>query len=75
MSREEVTEAVKKTPWWKAPWGYPEFLKALSIVGRSWFKGPLDWQTGMVVPMFKKGDQRACSNYRRITLLCLPGKV
>ena len=36
---------------------------------------PLDWQTGVVVPLFKKGDQRVCSNYRGITLLSLPGKV
>ena len=36
---------------------------------------PLDWQTGVVVPLFKKGDRRVCSNYRGITLLSLPGKV
>ncbi|TWW66772.1 hypothetical protein D4764_20G0008040 [Takifugu flavidus] len=33
------------------------------------------WQTGVVVPIFKRGDQRVCSNYRGITLLSLPGKV
>ncbi|KAK3564781.1 hypothetical protein QTP86_026411, partial [Hemibagrus guttatus] len=36
---------------------------------------PLDWATGVVVPLFKKGDRRVCSNYRGITLLSLPGKV
>ena len=36
---------------------------------------PLDWQTGVVVPLFKKEDRRVCSNYRGITLLNLPGKV
>ncbi|KAI3360255.1 hypothetical protein L3Q82_014564, partial [Scortum barcoo] len=36
---------------------------------------PLEWQTGVVVPLFKKGDRRVCSNYRGITLLSLPGKV
>ncbi|XP_028272713.1 uncharacterized protein LOC114443008 [Parambassis ranga] len=36
---------------------------------------PLDWQIGVVVPLFKKGDRRVCSNYRGITLLSLPGKV
>ncbi|TWW58296.1 hypothetical protein D4764_07G0010150 [Takifugu flavidus] len=36
---------------------------------------PLDWQTGVVVPIFKSGDQRVCSNYRGITLLSFPGKV
>ncbi|KAK0156417.1 Craniofacial development protein 2 [Merluccius polli] len=35
---------------------------------------PLDWQTAVVVPLFKKGDRRV-SNYRGITLLSLPGKV
>ncbi|TWW71154.1 hypothetical protein D4764_17G0006370 [Takifugu flavidus] len=29
----------------------------------------------VVVPIFKSGDQRVCSNYRGITLLSLPGKV
>ncbi|TWW73524.1 hypothetical protein D4764_15G0009180 [Takifugu flavidus] len=34
---------------------------------------PLDWQTGVVVPIFKSGDQRVCSNYRGITLLRVEG--
>ncbi|KAK3550677.1 hypothetical protein QTP70_002405 [Hemibagrus guttatus] len=34
---------------------------------------PLDWATVVVVPFFKKGDRRVCSN--QITLLSLPGKV
>jgi len=34
----------------------------------------VDWHTGMVVPIFKKGDQRVCSNYQGITLFSLPGK-
>ncbi|TWW81502.1 hypothetical protein D4764_01G0013170 [Takifugu flavidus] len=42
------------------------------VIGKN---GPPDWQTGVVVPLFKKGDWRVCSNYRRITLLSLPGKV
>jgi len=36
---------------------------------------PVEWQTGVVVPIFKKGDWRVCSNYRGITLLSLPRKV
>ncbi|XP_065327683.1 scavenger receptor cysteine-rich type 1 protein M130-like [Pelmatolapia mariae] len=36
---------------------------------------PLDWQTRVVIPILKKGDQRVCSNYTGITLLSLPGKV
>ncbi len=64
----------------------PEYLKSLDVVGLSWLTRlcsiawqsgtvPLDWQTGVVVPLFKKGDRRVCSNYRGITLLSLPGKV
>ena len=33
---------------------------------------PKEWQTGVVVPLFKK---RVCANYRGITLLSLPRKV
>ncbi|KAK3528421.1 hypothetical protein QTP86_034238 [Hemibagrus guttatus] len=65
---------------------HPEYLKSLDVVGLSWLTRlcniawqsgtvPLDWVTGVVVPLFKKGDRRVCSNYRGITLLSLPGKV
>uniref|UniRef100_A0A669BJZ3 Reverse transcriptase domain-containing protein n=1 Tax=Oreochromis niloticus TaxID=8128 RepID=A0A669BJZ3_ORENI len=89
ISGGEVTEAVKQLLGGRAP-GVdevrPEFLKALDIVGLSWLTRlynvawrsgavPLDWQTGVVVPIFKRGDRRVCSNYRGITLLSLPGKV
>ena len=64
----------------------PEYLKSLDVVGLSWMTRlcniawqsgtePLDWQTGVVVRLFKKGDGRVCSNYRGITLLSLPGKT
>ncbi|TWW75358.1 hypothetical protein D4764_13G0000200 [Takifugu flavidus] len=86
ISAAEVAEVVKKLLGGKAP-GVdeirPEFLKALDVVGLSWLTRlcnivwtsgavPLDWQTGVVVPLFKKGDRRVCSNYRGITLLSLP---
>ena len=89
ISGAEVAEVVKKLLGGRAP-GVdeirPEFLKALDVVGLSWLTRlyniawtsgtvPLDWQTGVVVPLFKKGDRRVCSNYRGITLLSLPGKV
>ncbi|TKS65269.1 putative 149 kDa protein ORF 2 [Collichthys lucidus] len=79
----------QKAPRGKAP-GVDEvrqeFLKAMDVVGLSWLTRlcnitrtsgavPLDWQPGVVVPLFKKGDRRMCSNYRGITLLSLPGKV
>lgn len=44
---------------------------------------PLGWQTGVLIPIFKKGDWEVCSNYRGTTLLililgmsvCLKGKL
>ncbi|KAK0147792.1 Craniofacial development protein 2 [Merluccius polli] len=89
ISGAEVAEVARKLLGGRAP-GVdevrPEFLKALDVVGLSWLTRlcsiawtsgavPLDWQTGVVVPLFKKGDRRVCSNYRGITLLSLPGKV
>ncbi|KAI2665653.1 Craniofacial development protein 2 [Labeo rohita] len=69
ISRAEVAEVVEKLPGGKAP-GVdeirPEYLKSLDVVGLSWLTRlcniawrlgtvPLDWQTGVVVPLFKKG--------------------
>uniref|UniRef100_A0A3B3XWS4 Sulfotransferase n=1 Tax=Poecilia mexicana TaxID=48701 RepID=A0A3B3XWS4_9TELE len=53
----------------------PEFLKVLDVARLCWLTrlcniawtsgaAPLDQQTGVVVPLFKKGDRRVCSNYR-----------
>lgn len=36
---------------------------------------PLECQTGVLVPLFKKEHQRVCSNCRGITLLSIPRKV
>ena len=36
---------------------------------------PLNWQTGVVVPLFINGNQRVCSSYWGPTLLSLHGKV
>ena len=63
-----------------------EMLKALNAEGILWLtrvcqvawklgKTPKDWQTGMIIPIFKKGDRKQCTNYRGISLLSLPGKV
>ena len=38
-------------------------------------KTPRDLQTGVIIPIFKKGDHKQCTNYRGISLLSLPGKV
>ncbi|KAK3545105.1 hypothetical protein QTP70_000615 [Hemibagrus guttatus] len=89
ITQAEVTEVVQQLLGGKAPGVdeiHPEYLKSLDDVGLSWLTRlcniawrsgtvPLDWATGVVAPLFKKGDQRVCSNYRGITLLSLPGKV
>ncbi|KAK3536250.1 hypothetical protein QTP86_000153 [Hemibagrus guttatus] len=89
ITQAEVTEVVQQLLGGKAL-GVdeirPEYLKSLDVVGLSWLTHlcniawrsgtvPLDWATGVVIPLFKKGDRRVCSNYRGITLLSLPGKV
>ena len=38
-------------------------------------KTPRNWQTGVIISIFKKGDRKQCTNYRGISLLSLPGKV
>ncbi|KAK3562878.1 hypothetical protein QTP86_011111 [Hemibagrus guttatus] len=84
ITKAEVTEVVQQLLGGQAP-GVdeirPEYLKSLDVVGLSWLTClcniawrsgtvPLDWATGVVVPLFKKEDRRVCSNYRGI-----PGKV
>ncbi|KAK3529557.1 hypothetical protein QTP70_031980, partial [Hemibagrus guttatus] len=89
ITQAEVTGVVQQLLGGKAP-GVdeirPENLKSLDVVGLPWLTClcniawrsgtvPLDWANGVVIPLFKKGDRRVCSNYRGITLLSLPGKV
>ncbi|KAI3364291.1 hypothetical protein L3Q82_011098, partial [Scortum barcoo] len=89
ITQAEVTEVVRKLLGGKAP-GVdeirPEYLKSLDVVGLSWLTRlcniawrlgtvPLEWQTGVVVPLFKRGDRRVFQLHRGITLLSLPGKV
>ena len=60
-------------------------LKALTGEGILWLtrvcqvawklgKTPRDWQTGVIMPIFKEGDRKQRTNYRRISLLSLSGK-
>lgn len=38
-------------------------------------KVPTEWQTGIIVPNYRKSDGISCSNYRAITLNTIPGKI
>ncbi|KAI3362600.1 hypothetical protein L3Q82_001686 [Scortum barcoo] len=77
ITQAEVTEVVCKLLIGKVP-GVdeirPEYLKSLDVVGLSWLTRlcniawwlgtvPLKWQTGMVVPLFKKGTGE-CSKFQ-----------
>ena len=49
-----------------------------AVLTAVWHSGTilLDWKRELVVPIWKgKGDHQDCKNYRRITLLSVPGKV
>uniref|UniRef100_A0A1Y1M0F5 Reverse transcriptase domain-containing protein n=2 Tax=Photinus pyralis TaxID=7054 RepID=A0A1Y1M0F5_PHOPY len=47
------------------------------IFNKAWTTGkvPEDWKLGIIIPLFKKGDSRDCSNYRGITILSVVSKV
>ena len=51
------------------------WLARVSQVAWKYNKTPRDWQTGVVILIFKKGDCKQCRNYRGISLLSLPGKA
>ena len=64
----------------------PKLLKLLAWEGILWLtkvcqpafklgKTPKDWQTGVIIPIYKKGDHKQCANNRGISVLSLPGKV
>ena len=88
ISLGEVTEVVKQLHSGTAPGVEeicPEMLKAVGVEGLSWLTHliniarksravPKKWQTGVVVPLFKMGDQRVCANYRASLYSASPGK-
>ena len=89
LTTAEVARAIERIKSGKAAGEdeiRPEMLNALGGAGIDWLtrvfqvvwdsgEAPMDWQTGVIVPVFKKGDNKECTNYRGITLLSLPGKL
>lgn len=86
---EEVENAVRKLKNGKAP-GVDnlksELLKYMGIEGyrllhkiidEAWKakQVPNDWKTSVIIPIYKNGDRKNCSNYRGISLICSACKV
>jgi hypothetical protein len=84
----EVQEAIKSIKNGKAA-GHdgitPEMIKhlggngtqiLLEIFRKAWAEGkiPHDWEIGVLIPIYKKGDRLDCNNYRGITLLSVVAK-
>ncbi|KAK7095834.1 hypothetical protein V1264_005198 [Littorina saxatilis] len=88
-TKEEISQAIKQLRNGKAagPDSIPaEALKAdlatsVEMLYPLFFKiweeeqVPSEWKEGYLIKLPKKGDLSACSNYRGITLLSIPGKV
>lgn len=85
----DITEAIQSLKNGKAP-GHDtitsEMLKnmgrngtemLLCVCNRAWTDEeiPEDWQRGIILPIYKSGDRRECSNYRGITLLSTALKI
>lgn len=86
---EEVKEAITKIKLGKAA-GYddisPEMIKNMEersieiltkLFNKIWTeeKIPQDWEIGIIMPIFKKGDYRDCRNYRGITMISIVAKM
>lgn len=89
ITGEEFRQAMVKMKLGKAP-GHDELTaemikyanmerkeELLNIFNQAWKerKVPLDWQIGIIAPIYKKGDSKECSNYRGITLGSTVGKL
>jgi hypothetical protein len=47
------------------------------LLNMSWKKKcvPEDWKIAVIIPIFKKGNNRECHNHREISLLSVPSKI
>ena len=89
ITEADVNTVIKSLKTGKAPGEddiRPEMLKAMNIYGVRWLTrvckvagrtelAPKQWQTSVIIPIYKKGDKRKCTNYRGISLISVPGKV
>jgi hypothetical protein len=89
ITMEEVVEAIRRMKIGKAPGSdkiTAEMMKymgdrgrqiLLEILNKVWKeeKIPRDWEVGLIVPIYKKGDKKDCNNYRGITLLSTVMKI
>ena len=89
LCKEEVRRLLNKMKNGRAP-GVDELtvdmLKAAGDVGLEWLlrimraawnqkRIPGDWEKGVIVPIFKKGDRKKCGNYRGVTIMCHCAKL
>lgn len=89
ITKEELKEAINELKNGKAPGSdriTTEMIKymgesgtqlCLKVLNTVWQeeKIPIEWEMGLIMPIFKKGDNRNCNNYRGITLLSTLTKV
>lgn len=83
ITKQEIEEALKTLKYGKAP-GHDkittEMIKKMGgkgitmltkLFNKIWRKEeiPRDWEIGIIIPIYKKGDNKECKNYRGITLL------
>jgi hypothetical protein len=88
-TREEVRKSIERLKNGKAA-GYSGIVGEMVKEGKDLLEGPLhrlfqrvwkeekvpkDWESGIVIPLYKKGDQMNLDNYRGITLMDVIGKV
>jgi hypothetical protein len=89
ISEAEVERAIREMRNGRSP-GIDnitvEMIKAAGEIGTKWIhriilnvwkqkRIPEDWRKGIIVPIFKKGDRKACNNYRGVTLMCQCAKL